>query len=595
MSDTTAAGGDGAAMRDRTAFLVRVIIAVAQAIALYLLAEAASAFRWWPATEPRIFVPLLLVWSFVPLIPMLGLSQLRPLPLSVWAAIATAVIVGLGYHDAVRGQYVAAANGPVVWPRYQLWLALAAALFVAHVLVVDSAIERRLVPAYARHFDTAWKQGVQLLLASAFVLVFWGVLVLGAGLFKLVDIEVFRHLIEQRWFDYPATALALAVAIHVTDVQPALIRGTRSLALTLLSWLLPLLVAILLGFIGSLPFISLDPLWKTHFATGLLLTAAALLVFLINSFYQDGTTEGAASRIKRIAAAVGAIELIPLVGLAVWALWLRVAQYGWSVERIFAAAIIAVAACYAVGYAAAVALSPTTLKRIEITNLVTAYVFLALALALFTPLADPARLMVADQVARLKSGTVRPEKFDFAALKFDGAGWGHEALVELGQTKDGPDAKGISTAASRALAARNRYVVEPLTNAELTARVAIYPPERALPPALVDLSAGPFTLATLPSCLRSTTVPKCLVRFLTLRPGEAEAILFVDNGVGYILQADASGRWRESGRLAGNLYCASVRRALERGEFIIEPHPSPDLVIGNLRLAISPPTAGCPN
>ena len=370
---------------------------------------------------------------------MLGLSQLRPRSLTVWAALATAIILGLGYHDAVRGRYVAVANGSVLWPRYELWLVLAAALFVAHVLVNNLIIERRVVPPYARHFDTAWKQGVQIMLATAFVLVFWGVLLLGAGLFRLVDIGFFQRLIEHRWFQFPATTLALAVAIHVTDVQPSLIRGARSLALMLLSWLLPLLVVIP-------PRVSRQP--AVHLArsaveeltsrTGLLLVSAGLLVFLINSFYQDGATEGAVSWIKRTAAGIGAIELIPLVGLAVWALSLRVGQYGWSVERIFAAAVIALAACYTVGYAAAVALSPTTLKRIEIANFVTAYVFLGLVLALFTPLADPARLMVADQVARLKSGAIPPEKFDFAALKFDGASWGHDALVEFSKANGWP-------------------------------------------------------------------------------------------------------------------------------------------------------------
>ena len=86
-----------------------------------------------------------------------------------------------------------------------------------------------------------------------------------------------------------------------------------------------------------------------------------------------------------------------------------------------------------------------------------------------------------------------------------------------------------------------------------------------------------------------------MVRFIMLRPGDAEAILFLDGGSGHILQTDASGRWHESGHLSGALYCASVRQALGRGEFSIEPHPSPDLVIGNLRLDIDPPLGRCPN
>src|SRR5690606_2556383 len=148
--------------------------------------------------------------------------------------------------------------------------------------------------------------------------------------------------------------LVLSVSLHVTDVQPSLIRGVRTLALPLFSWLLPLLAAILLGFLASLPLVSLEPLWNTRSPATLLLAAAALLVFLINSSYQDGDAEWTASRIRRYAVVLGALELLPLAGLAAWAVWLRVDQYGWTVERILAAAVVLLVAGYALGYAVAV-------------------------------------------------------------------------------------------------------------------------------------------------------------------------------------------------------------------------------------------------
>lgn len=596
MNEPMAAGGG-----DRSTFAVRLLIALAQARALYWLTGTLAAAPSWSTSEPAVFIPLLLVSYYVPLILMLGLGQIRPLPLLIWAAIAAVVIMGLGYHDAVRGRF-----GATAWPSFELWLVLTVVVFVAHVLVVDSVIERRVIPPYPRHFDTAWKLGVQIVLAAAFTLIFWGVLLLGAALFKLVGIEFFQHLIAERWFRYPATTVALAVAIQVTDVQPALIRGTRALALTLLSWLLPLLVVILLGFLGSLPFISLDPLWRTGHATALLLVSAGLLVFLINSFYQDGVSGEAAAlgaggtRVKRVSTIAGAIALLPLVALSAWALSLRVGQYGWSVERISAAAVIVVAACYALGYATAVALSPATLNRIEITNFGTAYVFLILALALFSPIADPARLMVVDQVARLKSGVVAPNKFDFTALKFDGARWGHDALLALSLNKDSPDAATINTLAARALAAPTRYgTVVPngtqQSDTDMAARITVYPAGRALPAQFLDLISGPFNAATLPPCVRMTKGKTCIARYVALAPGEPEAILFVDIGAAYILRPDAQGHWHQTGRISGALYCAAVRRALERGEFAVEPHAAPDLVVGAMRLDIDPPPARCPN
>lgn len=587
------AASDGVRSRDTTLLAVRVLIAAVQATALYLLTDATVAPRAWPATHPPMFVPLLLVMTYVPLIILLGLGQIRARPLAIWAAAATAIIIALGYHDAARGQVPAYAGQDVLWPWYRIWLALSASLFIAHVLVVDSVIERRLVPSYARHFDTAWKQGVQAVLAAAFVGVFWGVLYLGASLFKLVDVDFLERLILHRWFAYPATTLALAVAIHVTDVQPSLIRGARSVALTLFSWLLPLLVVILLGFLGSFPFISLAPLWKTHFATALLLVAAGLLVFLINCCYEDGAAGQATSRTKRLAGSAGAIALIPLVGLAAWALSLRVGQYGWTVERVFAAVVIGVAACYAIGYAGAVMRAAPWLKRIEITNFIAAYLFLALVLALFSPIADPARLMVADQVARLKSGLVSPERFDFAALKFDGAGWGAAALAELSQLKNGPDGTTVSSKAAEALALANRYGVRPpLTVVERADRVEVYPSGRALPASFYDLNSGPMAGSAAPQCFR-TNGAKCVARFVSLRPGEPEAILFADAGGGFVFEQDSAGQWRKTALLTGPVYCASTRQGLEHGDFKLDPHPWPDLVVGDQRLQITPLQPPC--
>jgi hypothetical protein len=431
--------------------------------------------------------------------------------------------------------------------------------------------------------------------------VFWTLLNLGAGLFRLVSVGIFAALIRHRWFAYPATALALAVAIHVTDVQPGLIRGARSLALTLFSWLLPMLSVILLGFIGILPFISLLPLWKTHFATGLLIMAAGAVIFLINCCYQDGAAEQVTSRIRRFAATLGAIELLPLAGLAAWGLALRVAQYGWTAERIFAASVVGVACCYAIGYASATISSRGWLRRVETTNVVTAWVVLALVLALFSPLADPARLMVADQVARLKSGAVRPERFDFEALKFDGARWGAAALDELSRIGgDNPDAAEIRTAAARALAlagrgAQKRPDPPPLTAETVTGRFDVYPAGRVLPQTFLDAGLRRLPGIGAPVCFQAYD-EKCLAFFVTLRPREPEALLVFRNvapAVSQVFEQDQAGQWRNSGLLVGPTFCTSVRRGLEKGDIATPPHEWPDVVVGGHRLIIAPPTGPC--
>jgi hypothetical protein len=79
-----------------------------------------------------------------------------------------------------------------------------------------------------------------------------------------------------------------------------------------------------------------------------------------------------------------------------------------------------------------------------------------------------------------------------------------------------------------------------------------------------------------------------------LHPGEAEAIIFLDNSAGYVFEQDASGLWRQTGQLRDFAYCATVRESLEKGELTLDPHPWPDLMIGDQRLDVSPLPHGCP-
>jgi hypothetical protein len=53
------------------------------------------------------------------------------------------------------------------------------------------------------------------------------------------------------------------------------------------------------------------------------------------------------------------------------------------------------------------------MKTLEATNIAMAFVVIVVLLALCTPLADPRRLSVEDQVARLETGKVKPEAFDY--------------------------------------------------------------------------------------------------------------------------------------------------------------------------------------
>ena len=136
---------------------------------------------------------------------------------------------------------------PHVLPSPHLIIALVMGLFIAHSLVTAGDMDRKFVADYTTHFDVAWKIAVQGALAAAFTGAFWGLLWLGAGLFDLINIDFFIELLQERWFAIPATTLAVSAAAHVTDVRAGIVRGIRTLGLSLLSWLLPLMTLIATG------------------------------------------------------------------------------------------------------------------------------------------------------------------------------------------------------------------------------------------------------------------------------------------------------------------------------------------------------------
>src|SRR5262249_22623358 len=72
-------------------------------------------------------------------------------------------------------------------------------------------------------------------------------------------------------------------------------------------------------------------------------------------------------------------------------------------------------------------------------------------------IADPARLSVDDQMHRLASGRITPDKLDLAFLRLEGARYGHDALVRLQHDRSTPRAIQASDAAARVLAQRSRY------------------------------------------------------------------------------------------------------------------------------------------
>jgi hypothetical protein len=584
-------------MPRETLAIVRAVLGLAQGAALYLLYNAADA-KVWPATDGQVFAPLVLIAVFVPILAAAGLGNLRLRTLAIWIAAATIVTAGLGaydvFHDPAGGVFDAA-TGSHIMPSPPLWFAMAAGLAMTHILIASGDADRAWIARYPRHFDIAWKHAVQVALAGAFVGALWILLVIGAALFDVIGIKFFGELLRKPWFSIPVTTLAFAAGIHATDVQAGIVRGVRTLALTLLSWLLPVFALIAIGFLAALLFTGLEPLWKTRYATSLILVTAASLVVLINAAYQDGTHEHPVALVLRSAGSGAALALTPLVAIAAYALMLRVDQYGWTPERVIAVACLVVAACYALGYGLAAIASRPWLRWIETTNVATAIVVLAVIVALFSPVADPARIAVADQVARLEAGRTPVDQFDFAFLRFHGGRYGTAALERLRNKEDGADAARIAEKANAILATKKEDDARAvrLTPAERAANIAVADPKgQPLPAAFLqqDWSAAPYEWRQT-RCL--TERVKCDAVMLDIDgDGAAEILLSEPPRGAFSIYKETGDKWILFGDLQSST-CPGVREALLAGKFELATPEVKEIEAAGARLQVQI-IRGCP-
>lgn len=559
----------------RAVGIARVAIGLVQGVVLYVL--------WWAAHDsgkllqsPALLAAALLVVAYVPLVGLIGAGSLRLPTLLAWVGVAAAALAGLAIHD-VHQQ----AEGPgSPWPSFALWAFVAVGLFIAHHLIAAADVERRVVASYPRYFEIAWKNGVQIALSALFVGLFWLVLWLGAALFGAIGIGGFATFIAKPIFAIPATTVMTAAAVHLTDVRAGLIRGIRTVVLTLLAWLAPILAGLATAFLLALPFTGLEPLWRTRSAAASLLGAAAALIILVNAAYQDGQPDDQPPAILRWSARLAAILLLPLVGLAAYAVWLRVDQYGLTPERVAGVACVVVGACYAIGYAiAALRLAPW-LKALEPTNIATGVISIAVILALFTPLADPVRLSVADQLRRLDAGEVSAADFDYDFLRFRSGRYGRDALAQL-VAQGGPAGEN----AARTKDKSNEWSLPPrpvITADQRRANIMVWPQGRQLPESFLNQDWNRASAAA--DCL---TENKACDAFLADLTGDGREEVLIRSSF-YVIQVyrENGGQWAYIGRLPLDNCGETILEPLRKGRFVAVPSPFMDIDVGGIKLRL---------
>ena len=392
----------------RAPLKVTLAIALAQGAVLYLLtlAELNDA---WPSGQPVWNLPL---WTLAVAWPVL-------LHLSIGAANARRTIAGASLFAsllvAVAVYTGSQMSPPGAFPTESIvavfLITSAVACFKALMYLQPLAARRPVI--YAELFANSWRNflvaGLSAVMAGGIYLV----LMLWASLLNVIGIAFFLELFQQMWFAFPVIAICFGLGVFIFRGLARVIDGLTGLLEGLMRLLLPLLIVMLAIFLAALPFTGLEPLWDVGSGTALLMALNGLALFFLNAVYQTGRREPYPALVHRLVY-VGAVVLPIVSALALYGLSLRIAQYGWTVERCWALAVCIILALFSCGYAGSILrLRDAWPRNLAFVNRSMGLAILAFMLLSNSPLLDFRLISLESQQRRVESGEIELREFDF--------------------------------------------------------------------------------------------------------------------------------------------------------------------------------------
>lgn len=285
---------------------------------------------------------------------------------------------------------------------------------------------------YEELFQQAWNSVFIVLYALILVAVFLMVLKLWGRLFVMLGIEFFEYHFWRPLFLCFSLPLVFALGMHLGSRNERVIGQMRDMLFGACKLLLPLIALLSVLFCLTLPFTGLQRIWSTGYSTPILLVLAGAQLFLLNGVFQAGGQARPYSTWLTRFIELSLLCLPVLAGLGFYSSWLRVEQYALSPQRFIALMLALVCGLYGLAAVWAVVLrSPVWLSNLRVTNPTLALLFCVLLVLINTPLLDPVRLSVNDQVRRLLDGRIQAQAFDADNLRYGLGKPGQEAYAKL--------------------------------------------------------------------------------------------------------------------------------------------------------------------
>jgi membrane protein CcdC involved in cytochrome C biogenesis len=338
---------------------------------------------------------------------------------------------------------------------------------------------------YRTIHDRAWNNVVLFGAGWAITGAFMLLLTLISQLFLLIKIEVLEELLRESWFMSPLLGGSFGAVVAILRDREKIVASLQNVLRKVASFFTPVLAVGLVAFLCSLPFTGLAPLWEaTGNTSAIILAVATAGVLFINILIGDSQEDEAKTRVFIWTAQALTFTLIPLGLIASYSISLRIGQYGLTPERLWGVVFVGVAMAYAITYCVTVIMKRAEwMAQIRRANVMLAAGLCGLALFLAMPFVSFGSISTRSQLAMLDSRQVSPEKFDWAALRYDFGPSGREAVKRL--AKEGKTAA-IKTAATNAAASEDRWALnndQAITQASISLddRLTILPQKIPLP------------------------------------------------------------------------------------------------------------------